>query len=270
MLGTLYIVGTPIGNLEDLTFRAKRVLSEVEYVVCEDTRHTGKLLSYYDIKTKTIAHHKFNERASLDGILELLYNGKNVAIVSDAGMPGICDPGALLITEARKNGIKIETVPGPTAVTTALSFAGLQSSGFVFVGFLPEKQKAREKVLLEFKSTSLPLVLYCAPHDLEKVAKLIFETYGDRDVVVVKELTKMFESIYEGKLSEIEVNNKGEFVIIVLPEEKIVSNDDIIESLNKAIEEGRRVSEAVSKVAKDLGVPKNRVYDISIQIKHKS
>lgn len=267
MLGTLFIVGTPIGNLEDLSFRAKKILSTVEYVVCEDTRHTGKLLSYYDIKTKTLSHHKFNERASLNVILDILYSGKDVALVSDAGMPGICDPGALLITEARKQGIKTETVPGPTAVTTAISLSGLQSSGFIFIGFLPEKEKVRAKVLMEFKNASLPVVLYCAPHDLDKVAKLLIDMYGNREVIVTKELTKMFESVYEGKISELEINRKGEFVIIVLPEEKIITDNDIIEKLSQAMEGGMKRSEAVSNVAKMLEVPKNKVYDISTQMK---
>jgi 16S rRNA (cytidine1402-2'-O)-methyltransferase len=221
----LYIVATPIGNLEDITLRALRILKEVDYVLCEDTRVTKKLLNHYDIKTKTVSYHQHSSISKIDYILKLLKTGKSLALVSDSGTPGISDPGGKLVEEVVNNlgnEVKIESVPGPSAVTTALSISGFPTDKFVFMGFPPHK-KGRQKFVKEILENKYTTVLYESKH---RIIKLLEELKKFQEVdlklVVCRELSKMHESIYRGSVEEIlnELNSssnnlKGEFVVII-------------------------------------------------------
>ena len=190
MSGTLYLVGTPIGNLGDITFRAVETLKSVDFIACEDTRHTLKLLNFYEIKKPLISYYKQKENEGSEHLIELLSQGKNVALVSDAGMPCISDPGSVVARKARERGYAVTTVPGPTAVTSAAALCGLES-GFAFIGFLPEKNKDAESLLSSYVSCPIPLVFYVAPHDLERTLSKLHAVLGSRKYHAVKELTKM-------------------------------------------------------------------------------
>jgi len=266
MNGTLYIVGTPIGNLKDITYRAVEVLKAVDVVACEDTRHTRVLLDAYGIKTKLVACHKFNEREATETIKSYLDDGKNVALATDAGMPCISDPGALLVTELRREGYNILSVPGPTAVTTAISVAGATDKGFAFIGFLPEKLKDKNIIMKNVKNIFVPLVFYCAPHDIDKTLMYLHEQLGARKVWAVKELTKIYETVYQGVLGEIEIENKkGEFVIIVAPAELQEQNNETLkQKLNELIADGLSKSEAVKILSRESGISKNHLYTLSL------
>jgi 16S rRNA (cytidine1402-2'-O)-methyltransferase len=267
-IGTLFIVGTPIGNLKDITYRAVEVLKAAHVVACEDTRHTRVLLHHYDIKTKLIACHKFNEREATAEIKGLLDDGKNVALVTDAGMPAISDPGAVLINELRADGYKIASVPGATAVATAVSLAGVTENGFVFLGFLPEKLKDKTRLIENVKSVFVPLVFYCAPHDVDKTILYLHEQLGNRKAWAVKELTKIYETVYEGTLDNINIENKkGEFVLIVAPATGLEINDDVLkQKLNELVASGLTKSDAVKTLSKETGVNKNYIYELGIEI----
>lgn len=268
MEARLYIVGTPIGNLADLSFRAKETLSSVDYIACEDTRHSLVLLKHYDIKKPLIPYHKFNEQESSLLIIQHIHEGKSVALITDAGMPGISDPGAILVSAAREAGIEVESVPGPTALTTAYSISGLKENGFVFLGFLPEKEGAKIKLISEYEKSSLPIILYCAPHDVVKTIQLLKDCLGDRRVVIVKEISKMFEKVVSGLISSINIENvKGEFVLIIEPQKLKVTKEEICKSLDEALKSGLKKSEAVKLVSDTLDVPKNEVYSISLENK---
>jgi len=225
-MNTLYIVATPIGNLEDLSFRALRILSEVDLILCEDTRVTKKLLDHYQIKTPTLSYHQHSKLKKVDYILELLRKGKNLALVSDAGTPGISDPGNKLISEImRQLGIqvKIIPVPGPSAVIVAASISGFPIDKFIFLGFPPTKKK-RKKFFEEIVNSKYPVIFYESPYRIIKSLKeleLEAETYNLKPkIVVCRELTKKFETIYQGTIEkvikEIEKDKiKGEFVVVV-------------------------------------------------------
>jgi len=228
-MSVLYIVATPIGNLEDITKRALRILEEVDFVLCEDTRVTRKLLNNYKIKTATISYHQHSGAPKVDKILELLKTGKNLALVTDAGTPGISDPGAFLVTAVRQQladvDISIVSVPGASALTSALSLAGIGFDHFLFLGFLPHK-KGRQSVLKEIFASEHPVAIYESKHRivklLEELTKMSGELSLPLEVSVARELTKMYESFYRGTPAEIlaqlqsDANNlKGEFVVLI-------------------------------------------------------
>lgn len=220
MKGTLFVVATPIGNLEDITYRAVRVLSEVDLIAAEDTRHTKILLTKYDINTPMISYHKFNIRAKTPEIVELLNQGKNVALVSNAGMPGISDPGYELIKEAIEQEVRVEPIPGPSAAITALAVSGIPTDEFTFVGFLPKKPGKKAKKLEELKSEVRTIIMYESPFRLVKTLQDILDVLGDRRVAVCRELTKKFEEVIRGKASEVlgalrGKTIKGEIVIVI-------------------------------------------------------
>lgn len=267
MQGKLFIVGTPIGNLGDLSFRGKEVLSSVDYIACEDTRHSSLLLRNYDIKKTLISYHKHNERETTDKILELLKDSKSVALISDAGMPAICDPGAYLIKAARDSGIIVESVPGPTALTSALSISGIDFNGFTFLGFLPEKESLRVKLIDEFRGSSLPFVFYCAPHDIQKNISFLLERIGDRELILVKEISKIYENVVFSRLSELKLDTiKGEYVAIVFPETRKIEESEIKIALQKELKKGCRKSQAVKNVSENLNISKNVVYSLALSI----
>jgi 16S rRNA (cytidine1402-2'-O)-methyltransferase len=222
MKGSLFVVATPIGNLEDITLRALRILKEVDLIACEDTRHTLKLLSRYDIRKKRlISFFEANEARRIPKLLDYLLQGKNIALVSNAGTPGISDPGYRLIERLIREDIPLRTIPGPCALIAALVISGLPTDSFFFKGFLPKKPGRRKKDFFALKDYKSTLIFYESPYRLKNTLSDIREIFGERKVVVVKELTKKFEHIYRGPASEVleEINSekvlKGEYVIMV-------------------------------------------------------
>ena len=216
-MGKLYIVGTPIGNLEDITLRALRVLKEVDLVLCEDTRQTRKLLDHYRIKTPTQSFHQHSNIQKVDWIIKQLAEGKNLALVTDAGTPGVSDPGGVLVKEVLRQGYKVEAVPGASSLTAAISVAGIPLDKFVFLGFLPHK-KGRQTLLKQIESGEYPVILYESVH---RIGKLLEELAGKNYyLIVARELTKKFETVYRGTIEEIKAKMKqeevkGEFVVII-------------------------------------------------------
>lgn len=220
-MATLYVVGTPIGNLEDITLRALRILKEVDIILCEDTRTTRTLLSHYEISTPTESYHMHSDDNKIEKILEYLKEGKNLALVSDAGTPGISDPGTFLVDNVLKAGFKVESVPGPSALTTALSIVGVPCDEFTFYGFLPHK-KGRQTLFTEIKESERACVFYESPHRIEKSLESLLGM--NKKVAIGRELTKMFEEVVRGTPEEVFEyfkNNqdkvRGEFVVVVYP-----------------------------------------------------
>ena len=217
-MGKLFIIPTPIGNLKDMTFRAVTTLKSVDLILCEDTRVTSKLLKFYNISTPTQSYHQHNEHSKTKHFLSLLINKQNIALVSDAGTPGISDPGYLLVKESILNQIPIECLPGPTALIPALIKSGLPCDRFIFEGFLPVK-KGKTKKLEEIAANKKTTIFYESPHRVLKTLQLMLTYFNEREIVVVKEISKMYETAYRGKIKSIikEIENstiKGEFVII--------------------------------------------------------
>lgn len=272
MLGTLYVVSTPIGNLEDITHRAVRVLSEVDVIACEDTRHTRKLLNHYGVKTKTVSYHEHNERERAAQLLESLESGSDIAIVSDAGTPGISDPGFRIVRLALENGVPVVPVPGPTALISALVASGLPSDEFFFGGFLPARSSQRRTRLLELASIPATLVFYEAPHRIAESLRDARAILGEREAVVARELTKLHEEILRGRLSELaqrfstgEEGARGEMVLMI--DREVIegatpeSDSSEISSVVAALEaEGVDARSALKKAAKKLGISRDEAY----------
>ncbi|AMM39858.1 protein belonging to Uncharacterized protein family UPF0011 [Candidatus Desulfofervidus auxilii] len=227
--GTLYVIATPIGNLEDITLRALRILKTVDLIVAEDTRKTRKLLSHYGIKRPMLSYREENKEKQGKKILELLKKGKNVAIVSDAGTPCISDPGVHLVNLSFQMGIKIVPLPGPSALITALSVCGLPIQPFVFLGFLPQRPNRRKKLLLRLKETPYAIVFYDSPYRFKKTLEILAEIFPQREIVIARELTKFHEEIVRGKTIELwpqwrEREVKGEITVIVAGKAKSVTD----------------------------------------------
>lgn len=262
----LYLVGTPIGNLKDITDRAKEALAKADYVACEDTRHTAILMNALGIKKPLISYYKQKEREGAEKIIVLLQEGKEVALVSDAGMPVISDPGAILVRRAREEGIKIETVPGPTAVTTAAALAGLDN-GFVFLGFLPEKAADRKRRLAPFLTSPLPLVFYAGPHDVKTILAYLHSVLGERKAYLAKELTKIHETLIPITLAEgCPDEPRGEYVILVEGREE---GSPLLalspkEHLAHYLDAGMEKKAAIKTVAAERGVPKDEIYKLTL------
>lgn len=220
MPGTLYIIATPIGNLEDITFRAIRILKEVDLIACEDTRHTGKLLAHLQIKKPLVSYFEHNKEASGARILAELESGKNIALVSDAGTPGISDPGFNLVRSAVERGIAVVPIPGPSAAMTALCAAGLPTDQFHFIGFLPLKEGKKRRLMERLKEEEATLVFYESPFRVRKTLALLREVLGNRHAVLAHELTKIHEGFFRGKLIDLiektdTLLEKGEWIILV-------------------------------------------------------
>jgi len=275
MKGELYLVATPIGNLEDITLRAINTLKKVDIIACEDTRHTLKLLNHLEIKKPLISYHRHNEEVRTDELISKLKNGENIALVSDAGTPVISDPGEQVVKVALEEGIKVIPIPGACALINALIASGENSKEFVFIGFLPLDKKLRKQKLEEIKEENKTIIFYEAPHKLRKTLQDLEENIGNRKIVLAHELTKIHESFYkgtaEGLLEQLE-NPKGEFVVIVegSKEDKVqemieVLNNMTIEEHYKYYEkQGLDKKEIIKKVAKDRGVNKNEIYKLFI------
>ena len=269
MKGKLYLVATPIGNLEDITLRALKILKEVDLIAAEDTRHTLKLLNYYEIKKPLISYYKQTEKIKSDILIDKLFEGKNIALVSDAGTPGISDPGAEIVKKAIENNIEINPIPGACAAINGLIASGLDTTEFHFIGFLPVNKKEKKEKLEKISKINSTLIFYEAPHKLIKTLESIKEVLGDRNIVLARELTKIHEEFIRGKISEI-INNykeiKGEFVIIVekneiVDENKIILNNLTLEEHYKYYEEkGLEKKEIIKKIAKDKNTNKNEIY----------
>ncbi len=262
----LYFVATPIGNLKDISYRAIEILNSVDEIGCEDTRHSLTLLSHYSIKKPLFSYHKFNEKQALEVIIEKLKQGKNIAIISDAGMPVISDPGNLLTKALKEEGLEFTIVPGANAGLSAIILSGLDASRFCFIGFLPQKKSDRVELLEKFKLTPATLIFYSAPHDIKKDVESIYEVLGRRKAVAVKEITKIHESTLEFNLEDgINFQPKGEYVLVVDGyEEKIdlsVSPEELIE---KYIGEGMDKKSAIKRVAKERDIPKSELYKFTI------
>lgn len=264
----LYLVATPIGNLDDMTYRAVKILKEVDMIYCEDTRITSRLLNYYNINTKLKSYHLFNENEITDQMVDEVKAGKNIAIVSDAGMPGISDPGFLAVLRAIEKEVTVEVIPGPSASLTALVGSGIEPFRFTFIGFLNSSTSKREKELQKLKDNETTLILYEAPHRIETTLKLLDEIMPTRHIVLVRELTKPYEEYLRGTPHEIlEVVNelKGEMVIIIEAESIEEENEEL---LLKTIKEhyqyylalGHDSKSAMKLVAKDRGISKSIIY----------
>ena len=267
--GTLYLVATPIGNLADITHRALDVLNKVALIACEDTRHTRKLLQHYGIDTRTISYHEHNEQDRARQLVELLREGKDVAIVSDAGTPAISDPGFRLVRAAIESEVTIVPVPGPSALISALTAAGLPTDEFYFAGFLPPRSNARRTKLSELKSIPATLIFYEAPHRLAETLKHAYETLGERKAVVARELTKLHEEIRRGRLSELAVhysNEEPRGEIVLLIDRNVLDNDsrtttESIASLVDQLErDGLDHRAALKKAARELGLSRAEAY----------
>ena len=270
--GILFIVPTPIGNLSDITFRAIDILKKVSIIGAEDTRNSKKLLNHYNIETPMISYHKFNERKRVDKLLNKLLDGEDIAIISDAGTPGISDPSSIIIKEAINCGIKVEVLPGATAFIPAVVASGLNCDRFQFIGFLPEKNKTRDILLENIKKNENTLVFYEAPHKLQKFFQYLFDHLGNRKISVVREISKIYETYYRMTLKSIleepeQIVAKGEFVIIVEGSQKsIISDSDLKNKLIKLIKNGETKKTAVKLITNETSEQKNRIYQLALEL----
>ncbi len=262
---SLYIIPTPIGNMEDITLRAINILKQVDIIFAEDTRVTRNLLNYHNIHKKIISSHLYNENQNIDKEINFLKNEKNIALVSDRGTPLISDPGYILVKEAIKNGFNVIALPGPTAFVPALIMSGLGDGPFTFYGFLNNKESKRKKELENLKEKRETIIFYEAPHRIEKTLTNIQEILGDRNASIVREISKKYEEVIRGKLSELiekAANIKGEIVLIIEgnKKEKDFSDISIIDHINIYLKEGKDSKEAIKQVAKERSLPKSEVY----------
>ena len=270
MPGNLYLVATPIGNLADITHRALQVLKDVSLIACEDTRHTLKLLKHYGIATKTISYHEHNEQQRAAELIELLKQGNDIAVVSDAGTPSISDPGFRLVRAAIESDVPVVPVPGPSALISALIAAGLPTDEFFFAGFLPSRPNARRARLKELRTVPGTLIFYEAPHRLAATLKDAYDIFGERESVVARELTKMHEELRRGHLSELsshfshEANTRGEIVVLidrnVIGETTSNPQSSVAELVDRFEQDGLDHRAALKKAARELRLSRAEAY----------
>jgi 16S rRNA (cytidine1402-2'-O)-methyltransferase len=272
MAGTLYLVATPIGNLEDISARALRLLGEVDLIACEDTRHTRILLNHYGITTRTLSYHEHNERERATELAQLLEEGQSIAVVSDAGTPGINDPGFRLVNEAVRRGVRVVPVPGAVALIAALVSSGLPTDQFYFGGFLPARTTTRRARLAEVRSLSSTLIFYEAPHRLAQALADAREILGERQAAVARELTKLHEEIARGPLSELaqrfssETATRGEIVLLI--DRAVIEGEATETNLSAGIAarvaalegEGLDTRAALKRVAREMGLSRSEAY----------
>lgn len=263
---TVYLIPTPIGNLEDITLRAINILKEVEVVFSEDTRVTGLLLQNLNIKKKLIAHHEYNENENKDKIIKYLKDGYSVGIVTDRGTPIISDPGYPLAHHVISQGYNVVGLPGPTALIPALIMSGLNPAPFLFYGFLNSKEQRREKELEELKNIKATMIFYESPHRIKKTLNDMLNILGNRNISISREISKKFEEVYRGTITDVLVEleePKGEFVIVVEGTTETVdyTNVSVIEHVNAYIKEGNSVNTAIGLVAKQRNVSKKEIYN---------
>ncbi len=274
--GTLYIVPTPIGNLEDITLRAIRILREVDLIGAEDTRHTKKLLNHLGISTPLISYYREKEVQRGAEIIDILKTGKSVALVSDAGTPAISDPGSVLVGLAHDNGIKIVPLPGPSALTTALSATGFDYTGFLFLGFPPSKKGQRQKFLSSLANCDYPVVIYESPRRVTALLADALDIFGNRQTFWARELTKRFEELQRADLltlyeKGVSGKNRGEFVLIICPGEKEEVEGDTVEELITWYRDNAELSlkDVSKRIASDLGISRSQVYQKALELWHK-
>lgn len=264
MSGTLYICATPIGNMEDITLRALRILRECDAVACEDTRHSAVLLRHYEINKPLISYHEHNEQQRSEQLLTKLQMGQNIALISDAGMPCISDPGYIFVKKARERGISVTVLPGANAALSALVLSGIPCDRFVFEGFLPKSGKQRKQRLEGLTREKRTIILYESPHHLEKTLQELWESLGERQVALAREITKLHEECITFSLSQWQnavQNIRGEFVIVVEGKKETEErNETPREQVLQLMEEGTEKKEAIKQVAQRMGVPKNEIY----------
>ncbi|HBT97502.1 MAG TPA: 16S rRNA (cytidine(1402)-2'-O)-methyltransferase [Desulfobulbaceae bacterium] len=273
MTGTLYIVATPIGNLEDLTFRAARILAEVNVIAAEDTRHSRNLLRHYGISTPLISYYRERENSRAKELVARLLAGESIAIVSDAGTPGIADPGAALVRKARAAGIAVVPIPGASALTAAVSVAGFTSSEFLFLGFPPAKSGSRRKWLETLTIYPWPLVMYESPRRVADLLTDMLKLWGDRPAMLARELTKTFEETAQSTLSsllghDITLAQRGEYVVIVWPMVAPDKGGDDVDGLLRWYRDQGEVSlkDACHRLAADLNLPRTEIYQRALTI----
>ena len=274
MAGILYLCATPIGNLEDMTFRAVRTLKEADLIAAEDTRNSIKLLNHFEIKTPMTSYHEYNKIEKGHKLVDMLLEGKNIALITDAGTPGISDPGEELVAMCYEAGVKVTSVPGAAACITALTLSGLKTRRFAFEAFLPSDKKERKQTLEELKTETRTIIIYEAPHRLSKTLKELYETLGLRKLTVVRELTKKHETVWPTTTEEAasyydENDAKGECVLVLegksrqeIEKEEQARWEDISieEHMEKYLSEGMDKKSAMKQVAKDRGISKRDVY----------
>ena len=277
MSGTLYLCATPIGNLDDMTFRAVKILRGVDLIAAEDTRHTRKLLTHFDIHTPLIRYDEFSKVQQGEKILQELLSGKNIACVSDAGLPAISDPGADLVKLAINSGVKICPIPGANAALSALICSGLSTEKFSFIGFLPNSKKNRREVLEKFSDREESLIFYEAPHRLKKTLSELKEFFGDRNIVLARELTTIHEEFLRGKISEVEKNlsePKGEFVIVVEGNksdgEKKPVEENFLDAYKNLIAAGIDKKSAIRQTANNFNLNRREVYKAVVEFEEKN
>ncbi|HEX2926487.1 MAG TPA: 16S rRNA (cytidine(1402)-2'-O)-methyltransferase [Ruminiclostridium sp.] len=273
--GKLYLVATPIGNLQDITFRAINTLKEVDFIAAEDTRQTIKLLNHFEIKKPLVSYYEHNKIVKGNYLIEQLLQGKNIALVSDAGSPGISDPGEDLVKLAIENSIEVTMIPGPVAAVTGLVISGLPAGRFVFEGFLSMNKRSRMERLQQLKNETRTMIFYEAPHKLPYTLKDMYDAWGDRRIALARELTKRFEevircSLYEAMERFQTEAPKGEFVVIIEGQDESIlaeqerdkfSEISIEDHVNRYVEEGLTKKEAIKKAAEDRGLNKRDVYN---------
>ena len=274
MAGRLYLCATPIGNLEDITFRAVRTLKEVDVIAAEDTRNSIKLLNHFEIKTPLTSYHEFNKYDKAKVLVNRILGGENVALITDAGTPGISDPGEELVRQCYEAGVEVTSLPGAVACITALTLSGLSTRRFVFEAFLPNDKKEKAAILEELRSETRTIILYEAPHRLKKTITELVPILGNRKLTVVKELTKLHENVFLTTLEEAldyyqENEPRGEFVLVIegkkleeikKEKEAFFQEMDVNENMKIYLDKGMDKKEAMKAVAVDRGIPKREVY----------
>ncbi|MBK1986142.1 16S rRNA (cytidine(1402)-2'-O)-methyltransferase [Sphaerospermopsis aphanizomenoides BCCUSP55] len=273
--GTLYIVGTPIGNLEDMTFRAVRILQAVDIIAAEDTRHTGKLLQHFQVQTPQMSYHEHNRSSRIPELLEYLQFGKAIALVSDAGMPGISDPGYELVKACVDAGITVVPIPSATAAITALSASGLPTNRFIFDGFLPAKSQQRREYLESLLTESRTLVFYESPHRLRDTLQDLADILGsDRLIVIARELTKLYEEFWRGTISDAiahyqQKEPQGEYTLLVAgipPTKPQLTEAELKAELLEMMKQGVSRSQASRQLAKDISISRRQLYQLALSI----
>lgn len=279
MSGMLYLCATPIGNLGDMTPRVRQTLESVDLIAAEDTRNSLKLLTHFEIRTAMTSYHEYNKVEKADYLVEQMRQGKDVALITDAGTPAISDPGEVLVAKCQEAGIPVTSLPGPAACITALTLSGLSTRRFCFEGFLPADKKEKEEILSELKEESRTILLYEAPHHLLRTLKELYETLGDRRITLCRELTKKFETVLPTTLKEAVLRYereepRGEYVLVVegkslrqKKEERQASWQDMTVEEHMALYQADGMDEkaAMKQVAKDRGVPKREIYQYLLQ-----
>lgn len=280
-MGKIYLVPTPIGNLGDITLRALEVLKSVDLIAAEDTRQSLKLLNHFNIKKSLISYHKHNEQGKSEELIDRVRNGENIAVISDAGTPGISDPGGIVLKKCIENGIDVEVLPGATAFTTAIIYSGLDTSAFIFRGFLPRGNKEKKEFVESLKDRRETIIFYESPYRVIDTLTFLKENFGNRNIAICRELTKLHEEIYRGSLEEAicyfnDNIPKGEFVLVLqgksleeIRNENVAKWEDmsIKDHIIYFINQGMSKKDAIKQVSKDRELPKSEVYKHSIEIK---